>query len=143
DPSVVVKFPVTDASDPELEGASILGWTTTPWTLTSNLGLAVDPDETYVVAEADGERFVLASALREAVLGDASTIHTTLRGSDVVGTRYSPPFENVDTEGTHRVVGADFVVMSEGTGIVHIAPGFGADDLDLGRREGWPVFRPV
>jgi isoleucyl-tRNA synthetase len=142
DPGVTVRFPVTEASTPEVEGVSILAWTTTPWTLPSNEGLAVDPDEPYVVVDAGGERVVVAAALRDKVLGEEGTVVATVPGSALVGTRYSPPFENVDGN-AHRVVAADFVVMNEGTGVVHIAPGYGADDLEVGRREGWPVFAPV
>ncbi len=142
DPSVTAKFPVTEPSRPELAGASILGWTTTPWTLPSNLGLAVDPDQDYVVAEKDGERYVVAAPLLRAVLGEDATVLHTVVGSDLVGSRYAPPYENANGN-THRVVAADFVAMNEGTGVVHIAPGYGADDLAVGRREGWPVFSPV
>jgi isoleucyl-tRNA synthetase len=144
DPSVFVKFPVAEASTPEVEGAAILAWTTTPWTLPSNEGLAVDADETYDVAEADGERLVVASALREKVLGEGvGTVVATVPGSALVGTRYAPLFDTVRDGDVHRVIAGDFVVMNEGTGVVHIAPGYGADDLEIGRREGWPVFAPV
>ncbi|MDP9343494.1 MAG: isoleucine--tRNA ligase [Actinomycetota bacterium] len=142
DPGVTVEFPVTEPSRPELAGASFLGWTTTPWTLPSNLGLAVDPDQPYVVASVGRERYIVAEALMRAVLGEDAVIEYTLRGSDLVGSRYSPPYDNMSGD-THRVVAAGFVLMDEGTGIVHIAPGYGADDLDIGRREGWPVYSPV
>ncbi len=142
DPSVYVRFPVVAAPDPGLVGASILGWTTTPWTLISNLGLAVDPRATYVVAEAQGERYVVARALLAPTLGEQARVVRTLVGRDLVGARYAPPYQNVDAD-THRVVAADFVSLEEGTGIVHMAPAFGAEDLEVGRREGWPVFKPV
>jgi isoleucyl-tRNA synthetase len=141
DPSVYVKFPVREG-DPAVAGAALVGWTTTPWTLTSNLGLAVAEDEPYARARVRGEDLVVAEGLVGAALGDESEVVERFPGRVLVGAQYSPPYENED-EGTHRVVAADFVAMDEGTGIVHIAPGFGADDLDLGRREGWPVFRPV
>ncbi|HXJ66297.1 MAG TPA: isoleucine--tRNA ligase, partial [Actinomycetota bacterium] len=144
DPSVFVKFPVAEASAPEVEGAAILAWTTTPWTLPSNEGLAVDADETYDVVEVNGERLVVAAALREKVLGEgAGTVAASVPGSALVGTRYRPVFDTVSDPGVHRVIAGDFVVMNEGTGVVHIAPGYGADDLEIGRREGWPVFAPV
>jgi isoleucyl-tRNA synthetase len=142
DPSVYVKFPITEARNPDLVGAAMVGWTTTPWTLVSNIGLAVAADEPYVTVERDGERLIVAEALREPALGDGGRVERTYTGERLVGARYSPPFENVDGD-THRVVAADFVSMTEGTGIVHIATGFGHDDLELGRREGWPVYRPV
>ena len=143
DPSVFVEFPVTEAnSRPELEGAALVAWTTTPWTLLANLGLAVAPDEPYVVVELDGRRLVVAARLRAAVLGEEGRDLATLTGRDLAGTRYSPPYQNLQGD-VHRVVTADFVAMDEGTGIVHIAPGFGAEDLELGRREGWPAYKPL
>jgi isoleucyl-tRNA synthetase len=141
DPSVYVKFRVTEPSTPELEGVSILAWTTTPWTLPSNEGLAVAPDESYAIVDADGDRLVIANALKGTVLSDAVVVGT-LVGSALVGTRYEPLYPNVDGN-AHRVVAADFVAMNEGTGVVHIAPGYGAEDLELGRREGWPPFNPT
>ncbi len=142
DPSVFVKFRITEPSTPELGGGAIVAWTTTPWTLPSNQGLAVDEGETYVMVEHDGERLVVAAALKDAVLGQDARVVATLPGRAMVGTRYEPLYANVNGN-AHRVVAADFVVMNEGTGVVHIAPGFGADDLDLGRREGWPAFNPI
>jgi isoleucyl-tRNA synthetase len=145
DPSVFVKFKITDAADSTLVGSSILAWTTTPWTLPSNLGLAVDPDELYVRVLLDGEDVVVAEKRRDQVLGDAGSARQTFSGKALLqgnGTRYEPLYENVDGD-THRVVGAGFVAMDEGTGIVHIAPGFGAEDLEVGQREGWPAYRPI
>ncbi|MGH2682680.1 MAG: isoleucine--tRNA ligase, partial [Actinomycetota bacterium] len=142
DPSVFVKFPIVETPDPSLVGAAIVAWTTTPWTLPSNLGLAVDPGERYVVAEFGGERLVVAERLRPAVFGEEGRDTATLEGRALIGARYAPLFPNVDGD-VHRVVAADFVSMEEGTGIVHIAPGFGAEDLEIGRREGWPTYNPL
>jgi isoleucyl-tRNA synthetase len=142
DPSVTVRFRITDPSHPDLEGASILGWTTTPWTLPANMGLAVDADATYAVVEVGDEKVVAAEALREAVVGGDGRVVATLLGESLVGSRYRPLYQNAH-DGTHRVVAAGFVSMMEGTGVVHIAPGYGADDLEVGLREGWPVFSPV
>ena len=89
----------------------------------------------------DGERLVVGAALRERVLGDDGDVVATLSGSDLVGVRYEPPYPNV--EGAHEVVAGDFVSMDDGTGIVHIAPAFGPEDLAIGRAQGWPVFKPV
>ena len=141
DPSVFVRLPIVDATDPSLRDASLLVWTTTPWTLPANEGVAVDPSAEYVVVERDGEHLVVGSALRVAALGDEGTVTQTLRGDELVGLRYRPPYPNV--EGAHTVVGGDFVSMDDGTGLVHIAPAFGAPDLDAGRAQGWPVFKPV
>jgi isoleucyl-tRNA synthetase len=142
DPSVYVKFPVREASHPDLDGAALVAWTTTPWTLVSNIGLAVAGDQPYVLAELDGERLVVAEHLKDAALGEDAKVTWTFDGATLVGSRYEPPFPTPG-EDVHRVVAADFVGMDEGTGIVHIAPGFGAEDLELGRREGWPVYRPI
>jgi isoleucyl-tRNA synthetase len=142
DPGVTVRFRVTEPSRPDLAGASILGWTTTPWTLPANMGLAVDAEASYVVVDVGGEPVVVAEPLRPAVLGERGSVVATLPGTDLVGTRYQPLYGS-DRDGTHRVVAATFVSMTEGTGVVHIAPGYGADDLELGQREGWPVFSPV
>ena len=142
DPSVYVRFPVAEGPE-AVRGAALLGWTTTPWTLPSNLGLAVAADASYVRVRAGGEEVVLAEPLVGVVLPDGQPeVLARLSGAEMVGTRYAPPYDNVDS-GTHRVVAADFVSMEDGTGIVHVAPGFGEDDLQLGRREGWPVYKPV
>jgi len=140
DPSVFVRFRITEAPDPSLVGAALLGWTTTPWTLISNTGLAVAEDATYVEVEHEGERLVLAAALRERVL-PGSLERRSFPGRDLVGARYEPLYPTV--EGAHRVVAAGFVSLEDGTGVVHMAPAFGAEDLEVGRREGWPVFKPI
>jgi isoleucyl-tRNA synthetase len=141
DPSVYVRFPIVEASDPDLVGASLLVWTTTPWTLPSNTGVAVDPSAGYVVAERDGERAIVAEPLAAEALGDGWTVARTVLGDALVGARYEPPYPNV--EGAHTVVSGAFVQMEDGTGIVHMAPAFGAEDLEVGRVQGWPVFKPV
>jgi isoleucyl-tRNA synthetase len=140
DPSVFVLFRIAQAPDPSLVGASLLGWTTTPWTLISNTGIGVAPQAHYAEVEHDGERLILAAALADRVLPGDRMIRR-VRGSDLVGIRYEPLYPNV--EGAHRVAAADFVSLEEGTGVVHMAPAFGAEDLDVGRREGWPVFKPI
>ena len=142
DPSIDVRFPIVDAPDPSLVGLSLAVWTTTPWTLPSNTGAAVDPDATYVVVPVHGERVIVAAPLAERLAGDVER-ERDIRGSALVGARYEPPYANVVDGRAHRVVAADFVSMEDGTGIVHLAPAFGAPDLDVGVREGWPVFKPV
>jgi len=141
DPSLFVRFPIIEAADPSLIGASLAVWTTTPWTLPSNTGAAVDPDATYVEVERAGERLLVAEPLRARVLGEEATVVRAMRGATLVGVRYRPPYENV--EGAHTVVAAPFVSTDDGTGIVHLAPAFGPDDLAVGRAQGWPVWRPV
>ncbi len=142
DPSVFLRLPLIEVpSDASLVGASLIVWTTTPWTLPSNEGAAVAPDAEYVVVERDGERLVMGAALRERVLGEDGTVVGTLSGDRLIGARYEPPYPNV--EGAHVVVGGDFVSMEDGSGIVHMAPAFGPEDLAVGRAQGWPIFKPV
>jgi isoleucyl-tRNA synthetase len=141
DPSVYVKFTVRESGHSELVGAHLLGWTTTPWTLISNEGLAVAANAEYVMVEQDDERYVLAAQAREAVLPDARPVGWSANGATLVGTRYEPLYPNV--QGAHRVVAAEFVSLEEGTGVVHLAPAFGPEDLEIGRREGWPVYKPL
>jgi isoleucyl-tRNA synthetase len=141
DPSVFLRFPILESPTPAVVGASLLGWTTTPWTLPSNTGLAVDPAATYVEVELSGDRVILGRPLRAAVLGDEGTDVATFAGADLVGSRYEPPYPNVD--GAHTVVAAGFVSMEDGTGVVHLAPAFGPDDLAVGLAQGWDVFKPV
>ncbi|MGH2528311.1 MAG: isoleucine--tRNA ligase [Actinomycetota bacterium] len=140
DPSVYVKFRIVQAGDPDLIGASLLGWTTTPWTLISNEGVAVAADATYVEVPWEGDRLILAANLFEQVL-PGSTGTRTLAGRELVGARYEALYANV--KGAHRVVDADFVSVDDGTGVVHMAPAFGPEDLEVGRREGWPTFKPI
>jgi isoleucyl-tRNA synthetase len=140
DPSVYVRFRILDSAHPSLVGASLLGWTTTPWTLISNTGIAVAPDAPYVVVDHGGDRLILAEAAKGSVLPDDPVLER-LPGAELVGVRYEPLYTNV--EGAHRVVAADFVSLEEGTGVVHMAPAFGAEDLEIGRREGWSTFRPM
>jgi isoleucyl-tRNA synthetase len=141
DPSVYVRFPIVEALDGSLVGSALAVWTTTPWTLPSNTGVAVDPKAEYDEVEIAGERLIVGAPLRSAVFGHEGRVIRTLRGQSLLGARYEPPFPNV--EGAHTVVAGPFVSMTDGTGIVHMAPAFGADDLAVGLAQGWPVFKPV
>jgi isoleucyl-tRNA synthetase len=141
DPSVVVRFPIVASADPDLSGASLLVWTTTPWTLPSNTGAAVGADVAYVVARSGGQRVIVAQARAEEVLPDGWHAERTIPGAELVGSAYEPPYPNV--EGAHTVVATDFVSVEDGTGIVHLAPAFGAPDLETAREQGWPVHKPV
>ncbi len=141
DPSVFVKLELLDVPQlPDLVGASLLVWTTTPWTLPSNTGVAVLSSGTYAVVDHDGERLILHQALVERVLA-VEEAGTAVDGAALIGATYRPPYPNVD--GAHTVVAGTFVSIDDGTGIVHLAPAFGPEDLALGRAEGWPVFKPV
>ncbi|HEY2442079.1 MAG TPA: isoleucine--tRNA ligase [Streptosporangiaceae bacterium] len=148
DPSVTVRFRLLTLpghADPGLAGADLLVWTTTPWTLVSNTAVAVHPDETYVVARclADGSRVVVAEELMERVLGDGWETVVRFPGRDLAGATYQRPFELVDIPDAHRVVTAEFVTTEDGTGLVHLAPAFGADDMEVSRAHGFPVVNPI
>jgi isoleucyl-tRNA synthetase len=148
DPSVTVRFPLRtlpDRTDPALAGADLLVWTTTPWTLVSNTAVAVHPDEAYVVARrvSDGNRVVVARELMERVLGEGWEAVADFPGSALAGATYTPPFALVEVLNAHVVVTADFVTTEDGTGLVHMAPAFGADDMATGRAHGLPVVNPI
>jgi len=160
DPSVTVRFRVTsvpEGANPHLLGTDLLVWTTTPWTLVSNTAIAVHPDVEYVIArrgggawggsppvEAEyGDKVVVAEALWRRVLGDGWHVLATIPGSELIGARYTPPFGLIDVPDSHRVVSGTFVTTEDGTGLVHLAPAFGADDLDVVRANKMPVVNPV
>src|SRR5256712_770209 len=144
DPSIFVKMPVEDRPD-----EFILIWTTTPWTLPSNMGVMVHPDEDYVKTSVDGEKLILARKRLEAVLGERPyKILDDVKGRQLEGLQYRPPL--LEETGTktggklHRVlVSAEHVSMLEGTGIVHTAPGHGEEDFEVGQSYGLPIFSPV
>ena len=141
DPSITVRFRVQGE-----ENTSILVWTTTPWTLPSNLALAVGEDIDYSYCEVDGETLIVAEALRGAVMRDLEhTVSKTVKGSELVGKRYEQLFDylEVDSDAVFQVYAADFVSTESGTGIVHIAPAYGVDDLAFGQANGLPVVHGV
>ena len=140
DPSIYVRFPVEGARD-----TSFLVWTTTPWTLPSNLALAAHPDIEYIFARTRGETLILAEALAESSLRDSEyTVEKRVKGSDLAGMGYARPFDYLPAEGPIcRVWTADFVTVEEGTGLVHCAPAYGEDDLRLCQRNGVPVVHGV
>ena len=139
DPSVYVRFPV--AGEP---GVFFLVWTTTPWTLPANLLLAVHPDVEYVWVRREGEILILARDLVR-ILGEGGfEIVRCARGRELDGLRYQRLFDDLPVTGdTCRVRTAEFVTTTDGTGIVHIAPPYGEDDLALGKRWALPVLHAV
>jgi len=140
DPSVFVRFRGAGAE----AGRSFLVWTTTPWTLVSNVALAVHPDIDYVRVASGGEELWVAEARATHALTGEWTPLETRKGRDLVGLRYEPLIPYADAGDTgYRVVAAEFVSTDDGTGIVHIAPAFGEDDAAVGRREGLPTLQPV
>ena len=145
DPSVYVRFRLR-----ERPNVHLLAWTTTPWTLISNVALAVHPELTYVRlrlldGEGDPEReeLIMAEA-RLSVLGRPYEVLERFEGRRMVGWAYEPLFTYLQPDRPcWRVVGAEFVSTEEGTGIVHIAPAFGEEDFEIGQREGLPLLNPI
>jgi isoleucyl-tRNA synthetase len=131
-PSVYVRFPLKGR-----EGESLLVWTTTPWTLPANVAAAVKPDADYGLRE-DGGWVALATAR-------AAETKRAVRGEELVGLEYEGPFDELPAQGgvVHRVIPWDEVSLEEGTGIVHIAPGCGAEDFELARVHDLPVLTPI
>ncbi len=142
DPSVTVRFPLRGVHGP---GRDLLVWTTTPWTLPMNLLVAARADFTYVIVrEADGREVVLAETAVPRYFPGGAEIVGRLKGSELEGARYEPPFGFLpETPPRFRVVLDDSVVAEEGTGFVHTAPSFGPDDLRIGTREGVGAFDPL
>ncbi|WP_440065075.1 isoleucine--tRNA ligase [Streptosporangium sp. OZ121] len=143
-PSVYVRMPATSGPLADL-GASLLIWTTTPWTLVSNTAVAVHPDVTYVAARPAGsdEVLVVAEPLLAAALGEGAEVLAAFQGSDLEHTTYTRPFDLVDIPGAHYVVLGYYVTTEDGTGLVHQAPAFGADDMTTCKRYGLPVVNPI
>ncbi|MBM3672420.1 MAG: isoleucine--tRNA ligase [Actinobacteria bacterium] len=141
EPSVYVRFPVVDAD------FDLLVWTTTPWTLISNVAVAIGDDIDYVRVSTPGARdVVLATARVASVLGDDATVVGPVPTADLVSLHYERPFDMIDADPASdpfRVVCADFVTIEDGSGIVHLAPAFGEVDREVGEREGLPTLNPV
>ena len=134
--SAIAKFRVKG------EDAYFLAWTTTPWTLPSNVALCVHPDERYVKAACGGETYILAEALAASVLKDEYTVLETYTGRELEGREYEPLFDFVKPEKPCWYVTCDtYVTLTDGTGVVHIAPAFGEDDANVGRRYDLPFVQ--
>ncbi|MBV9752216.1 MAG: isoleucine--tRNA ligase, partial [Hyphomicrobiales bacterium] len=150
DPALTVAFtlqPATRGHSGYAGPGKILAWTTTPWTLPSNMALAVNPELDYAVMEKDGERLILAQATLERYereLKEYAQVET-VKGADLVTRAYEPlfPYFKAYESQAFRVRPADFVGVEDGTGIVHIAPGFGEEDMELARADGIPIVVPV
>jgi len=145
DPSVYVRFPITSGELASLN-ASLLVWTTTPWTLVSNTAIAVNPEVNYLVVKTGGELpeevLVIAEPLAEKVLPGFTEIKR-LSGKELERVSYKRPLALVDIPDAHYVLLADYVTTEDGTGLVHQAPAFGADDLATCKRYELPVVNPV
>lgn len=139
DPSVYIRFRLLEESN-----TSFLVWTTTPWTLISNVALTVHPDVEYLKVSYNGEKFIIAEPRATAVLGGEFEIIEKYKGWQLEHMKYQPLFKFVPLEkDAHYVILGDFVTTEDGTGIVHTAPGFGEDDYQMGLKYDLPVLRPV
>ena len=141
DPSITIKFKMRNK-----ENMFILAWTTTPWTLISNVALAVNPQERYALVHYKGEQLVLAQNLLDSVLGEGQyEVERTFFGDELEGQLYEPLFDFVELDKpAHFVTTADWVTLEEGTtGVVHTAPAFGEDDAELGLEYDLPAPQPV
>ena len=140
DPSVYVRFRVVDEP-----GTSLVAWTTTPWTLPSNLALAVHADVDYAYVRHADETLIMATALIDTVLGDGEhEVMKTVKGAELEGLAYERLFDYLPAQGDIcRVRTAEFVTIEDGTGVVHCAPAYGVDDLALGQKYGLPVVHGV
>jgi isoleucyl-tRNA synthetase len=148
--SVYLRFPLTDKPGGVEGQEALLVWTTTPWTLTSNVAAAVGPELSYVKVKADDgwTYYVAQGAMEETLIGDYEVVER-LTGADLVGWEYTGPFDDLPAaaeamqEYTHRVVAWKGVGAEEGTGVVHVAPGCGAEDFELSQEHDLPVIAPL
>ena len=144
DPSVFVRMPLVDQPD-----VSLLVWTTTPWTLPGNVAVAAHPDVDYVIVEHDNngakEKLILAKSLVEKVFGDEEVkVLETLKGRKLESVKYHPLFTFLPPDKpAYYVVLGDFVTTEDGTGLVHMAPAFGAEDMDMAREHNLPILMTV
>ncbi len=139
DPSIFIKFKIKDKDE------YLLAWTTTPWTLISNVALAVHPDELYIKIRYKNQIYILAEERAGSILkGEEYQIIDGFKGKELEKVEYEPLFDYADPDKkTWYVVLADFVTMEDGTGIVHIAPAFGEDDYQVGKKYDLPVIQLV
>jgi isoleucyl-tRNA synthetase len=144
DPSVFVRFPLVDKPD-----TSLLVWTTTPWTLPSNVAVAAHPDEDYVTVERDNngtkEKLILAKKLLEKVFRDEEVkVVDTYKGKKLKDLKYKPLFTFIPTEkSAFYVVLADYVTTEDGSGLVHTAPAYGPEDMETGKKHDLPIMLTV
>ena len=137
--SVFVELPLQE------EDANIMIWTTTPWTLTANVACAVHPDKTYALIEYEGDQFYMMKEAAGRVIQDSFEVVKEVQGDELIGKTYTPPFPDlpVQDEPEHTIISWDEVGAEEGTGIVHIAPGCGEEDWELGEENNLAVLSPL
>jgi isoleucyl-tRNA synthetase len=141
DLSIIVKFPFDGK-----ENTYFLVWTTTPWTLISNAAAAVNRESNYAEVNFNGKNLILAENLLQGVLGEGSgySVNSTFKGSEIISSKYTPVYDYAGgNSNAFKIIAGDFVSIEEGTGIVHIAPAFGEDDMNAGRENNLPVVQMV
>lgn len=141
DPAITIKFPILTPG--KFEGANLLAWTTTPWTMPSNRALVVDENADYVLVLSQGEKYILAKPRLDSVfIGKDYQVLGEFKGSELIGLEYEPPYRFYTAkEGEFNVYSYEgMVTMDEGTGIVHSAPGFGEIDTEMGRHYGLTIM---
>jgi len=139
EPSIYVKFQVKGE-----ENVYLMAWTTTPWTLPSNVALTINPKETYIKAKCSDEVYILAEELASTVLNEEYEVLEKMDGQSMIGMEYEPLFDFVKVDKkAFYVCGGDFVTLTDGTGIVHTAPAFGEDDAKVGREYDLPFVQMV
>jgi len=148
DPSLTFVAPILDDEGrPDPDGRAFLVWTTTPWTVPSNVGLAVNPGLDYAEVAHEGRRLIVAEALAEGIFGEGAEVVARHRGKDLAGLRYRRPLDLVPEPASlgnaWTVVAEEFVSAEDGTGIVHMAPAFGSDDYAAGQRHDLPMLNPL
>ena len=139
DPAIFIKFKLKDRD------TYILAWTTTPWTLPANLALAINKDEVYSEIKLNNENIILAKARVETVLANQPySLVKEFKGEELLGLTYQPLYQYFETtQNDYKIYHADFVSMTDGTGVVHIAPGFGEDDAALGKQNNLSIISHV
>ena len=142
--SVVVKFKLKDSSRFKVDSTFVLAWTTTPWTLPGNLALAINKNVDYILAELNNETYILAKTQAEEILKENYKVLKEFKGKELIGLEYKPLFElnnKIITKDkkVYKIYSEDFVTTDDGTGIVHIAPNFGEEDFESGKRANLPV----
>ena len=141
EPAIYVKFPVLN---PEFKNTSLLVWTTTPWTLPGNVAIAVNEDFIYAKIKTGQEYLILAKERIKAINLQGEIVKE-FKGKDLVGLRYQPlyTFDEEVVKRAYRLIPADFVSLEEGTGLVHIAPAFGEEDMEVGKKNNLPILLTV
>lgn len=142
DPSIYVKFPVHGE-----ENTYFLAWTTTPWTIISNLALTINERLSYAKVEFEGEVYIVAKDTATRVFGEEAKLLEEIPGTELLGRTYDPVFDFAKSEVSEsdawKVISADYVTTEDGTGVVHTAPAFGADDFESGQKNNIPMFNPI